>query len=135
MGTGNWLDSLNWSLGILEVAGLDQGAVMEGFSQNFSLGTLTLGGTQIGRARLMDAFDNRLNGIDNEAIYVQTLNLSAGAFLDLNGYNLYYQTALIDPTARIDFNGGRLVQVPEPCSFLLVALTGLGFMNQKLRRA
>jgi hypothetical protein len=49
-----------------------------------------------------------------------------------NGYNLYYQTALIDSTAQIDFNGGQLIHVPEPCSFLLVALTDLGLMNLRL---
>jgi hypothetical protein len=121
------------TLTLLEVAGLDRGAVLEGFSQNFSLGTLTLGGTAIGRVRLVDAFDNRLDGIINEALYVQTLNLDNGAYLDLNGYNLYYQTAWIDSTARIDFNGGQLIQIPEPISFLLFALTGLAFIGRSLR--
>jgi hypothetical protein len=128
-----FLEGGSETLTLLEVAGLDQGAVLDGFNQNLSLGVLTLGGTRIGQARLVDTFDNRLNGIDNEALYVQTLNLGADAFLDLNGYNLYYQTAWIDSTARINFNGGQLIQIPEPLSFLLFALTGLAFIGRRLK--
>ena len=77
-------------VGSFEVAGEDRGAMLAGWTDNFVLGTLTLGGATIGRLRLMDGFDNQQNGPENEALYVRDLVLDPGATLDLNGLRLYY---------------------------------------------
>jgi len=96
---------------LFEVAGEDMGAVIEGLDNNFALGTLTLGGADIGQIQLVDMPDNQPDWEGSEALYVENLNIGAGSYLDLNGYNLYYRSGMIDPTATIDYNGGNLILV------------------------
>ncbi|MDP6380739.1 MAG: hypothetical protein QF662_05285, partial [Phycisphaerae bacterium] len=77
----------------LEVAGLDMGAVPEGFINNFILGTLTLGGADNADVTLVDLFDNGNRdgtGGPAEALYIHDLHVEAGSFLHLNGLRLYY---------------------------------------------
>jgi len=75
-----------------EVAGRDMGPVPEGFELNFTLDTLQLGGEDVGRVELLDAFDNQADWTGNEALYVHTLQfMGAGSFLDTNGLAVYYQ--------------------------------------------
>ncbi len=73
-----------------ELAGEDMGAIMAGFTDNFALGTLTLGDVDIGKIQLIDNFDNQPGWTGSEALYVSNLNIGAGSYLDLNGFNLYY---------------------------------------------
>ena len=94
-----------------EVAGQDMGAVIEGWTENFAHGTLTLGGDDIGQVQLVDSVDNQPVWEGSEALYVYTLNLGAGSYLDLNGHNLYYFQGSIDPGATILYNGGSLTQL------------------------
>ena len=91
-----------------EVASEDMGAVIGGWTDNFALGTLTLGGIDVGKIQLRDTFNNQ-PGI--EALYVSNLNIGAGSYLDLNGLNLYYLEGSIDPAATIVYNGGNLVEL------------------------
>ncbi|MFB3891172.1 MAG: beta strand repeat-containing protein [Phycisphaerae bacterium] len=76
----------------IEAAGKDQGAVAAGWTDNFVLGTLTLGGAAAGRIRLVDNTINQVGPGPGapEALYVNNLVMNAGAAVDLNGLNLYY---------------------------------------------
>ena len=72
-----------------EVAGADLGPNEAGWVENFALGRLELGvGAHV---RLVDVFDNCLDGNDNEALYVDELDLASGAWLDRNGLGLYFR--------------------------------------------
>jgi hypothetical protein len=106
----------------VEVAGEDMGPVWEGFTENFALGTLQLGGADVGQLRLVDDFDNQPGCEGSEALYVTNLVLGAGSTLDLNGLNLYYLN-FTDNGGTVIPNGGALVHVPEPAT---VGLLGCG---------
>ena len=73
----------------LEAAGADLGTDPNGWIENFALGRLRLEPDV--RLRLTDAFDNRLDGEDDEAVYVDQLDLASGAWIDLDGRRLYYR--------------------------------------------
>jgi len=88
-----------------EVAGRDMGAVAEGFSRNFVVDTLRIGGADVGMVQLVNYRDNQDGP---EALYVRNLYISAGSYLDLNGLNLYYLDGQIDPAATVELNGGGL---------------------------
>jgi hypothetical protein len=107
-------------LSTFEVAGSDIGALPPGFVNNFDLSTLEIGGANIGRLQLVDQFDNQPAQV--EALYVDHFAITAGSLLDLNGLNLYYKTASIDPNAIIVLNGGQLLQIPEPSRMSLLIL-------------
>ncbi len=107
---------------LFEVAGEDLGATMAGLESNFALGTLTLGGNDIGQLQLIDSFDNQPDWIGDEAVYVYNLNINSGAYLDLNGLHLYYVNGSIDSGANIV--GGMPIQIPEPSALLIL----LGFV-------
>ena len=80
------------SLDSVEAAGQDVGAVAAGWTKNFALGGLTLGGAAgCGRIELVDECDN-LSG--DEALYVDALTLNAGAHVELNDLNLYYRNGI-----------------------------------------
>ncbi len=75
---------------VYEAAGRDLGATLDGWNQNFALGTLTLGGADVGHLQLTDAFDNQPDWEGAEALYVTNLVLDPGAQVDLGGLSLYY---------------------------------------------
>jgi len=93
-----------------EIASEDLGSVGEGFTDNFALGTLQVGGTDVGRVLLVDSFDNQpLSGIP-EGLYVKNLNVGPNSQLDLNGLNVYYENLNVDPSGLIILNGGQLIE-------------------------
>jgi hypothetical protein len=76
----------------LEAAGEDKGDVPGGWVGNFALGTLTVAADS--RLRLVDKTNNGNRGGTggpDEALYVGSLVLEAGAILDLNHLSFYYQ--------------------------------------------
>ncbi len=95
----------------LEAAGADRGDDCAGFLANFALDGLWIGGDDVGQVQLVDLFDNQPEWAGVEAVYVESLIVGDGSLLDLNGLNLYYLDAAIDPGATII--GG--VPVPVPC--------------------
>ncbi len=75
----------------VEVAGEDLGPLPAGWTDNFALGTLQLGGANAGRIQLVDDADNQQDGPGNEALYVGWLVLNAGAAIDFNALALYFR--------------------------------------------
>ena len=81
-----------------EAAGKDLGAVAAGWTNNYVLGTLTLGnvetlassGTGSGAIKLVNSSSNNSGWSGAEALYVNNLVLNAGATINLNGLHLYY---------------------------------------------
>jgi len=92
-----------------EVAGADRGGSWEAFHSNFTLGTLQLGGAEVGRVQLVDGFDNQADGqAVGEALYVRSLQVEPGSTLNLNGLNLY----CLDFRNQGVITGGTVLQVP-----------------------
>ncbi|MCK4625360.1 MAG: PEP-CTERM sorting domain-containing protein [Phycisphaerae bacterium] len=94
-----------------EVAGQDKGVNWEAFHNNFTLGTLQLGGADVGQVQLVDNYDNQPGWDGVEAQYVRNLTLSAGSQLDLGGLNLYCLN-FANSGGTIIYNGGTLTQIP-----------------------
>jgi hypothetical protein len=116
-----------------EVAGMDLGATADGFTNNFGLGTLELGGLAgAGRVMLVDLFDNRLESNAPEALYVQNLIVNPGSELWLNGLHLYVNGSLVSPGDGGLFGGGDIF-VPEPATMVLLALGGAAMLRRRRR--
>jgi len=111
----------------LEIASRDMGATAAGFEMNFALDTLGLSGVQPAHVQLVDW---RENSVGTEALYVKNLILGKDTNLDLNGYNIYYQT-LTNAGGNVDFNGGSLVQIPEPTTISLLVIGGLALLKRR----
>ena len=78
-----------------EVMGQDLGNVPAGFTSNFAYGGLSVGANDY--VRLVDLQKN--SGTSNpEALYVNTLVVSSGSTLDLNGLKIYYRAGEINGT-------------------------------------
>ncbi len=91
-----------------EVAGVDVGANMAGFVENFAMGQVEVGaGSSV---RFEDEFDNDMaaQGDCTEALYVKTLVLRAGASVETHNCRIYY-LALID-------EGATVLPPSDPCS-------------------
>ena len=85
---------------------------------------------KLGYVQLVDAINKYNDYIiaDNEALYLDTLIIGSGAILDLNSYNLYYNT-LIDNGGS--FLNGTPTLIPEPCTVLLFGLGGLTLIRKR----
>jgi hypothetical protein len=94
------------------VGGRDYGAVESGFIGNFALGAMIIGGDDIGRVELVDDHDNQPDWEGDEILYVHTLEIGPGSYLDLNGVTVYYAQAVIDDDATVVLDGGELILVP-----------------------
>jgi hypothetical protein len=114
-----------------EVAGLDLGAIMEGFDSNFALGTLQLGGDDIGYIQLVDDCDNTPDHEGADALYVYNLIIEAGSTLDLNGLNIYYLTATIDGDIIDSAGSGGSQQIPEPASATILLLGAIAVFRRR----
>jgi hypothetical protein len=103
----------------LEVAGRDLGFMAAGFQRNFALDALHVGGENPASLRLVDLIDNQRNGAGNEALYVDTLIVTAGSTLDLGGLKLYYRHAQV--AGDVIAAEGALLAAPEPKAAALMA--------------
>jgi hypothetical protein len=97
-----------------EVAGVDAGAYLIGFENNFAMGTLDL--TNLSGVTFADAADNDDQPQSNcgEALYVETLELQSGVNLTLDNVRIYYKRLIdlgADPPTLLGACSG-LVQVP-----------------------
>lgn len=106
----------------IEAAGKDIGAIEKGFEDNFDMAQLTIGGDDVSYMQLVNGFDNQTEWSGEECLYVDTLVLNAGSTLDLNGLMIYYRDGSFDPAGTILYNGGNLIQVPEPTSICLLTI-------------
>jgi hypothetical protein len=126
-----------------EVAGKDVGADLAGFSNNFALHQLTLGGVDDGFVRLLNAFDNHGDG-GRESLYLDVLDIGLNSLLDLHGLLVYARESVtIDGTTYLaaggyreflpgyymgltdDLSGGEVILLPEPGTWMLVVLGAL----------
>ena len=91
----------------LEVASADLGDDYHGLCKNYALEGLAVGGNVVGGGyqdaaiMLLDAWDNQKDGVDNEVLYVQHLEVGAGSILNLGGRTLYSYTSNIDATGTV----------------------------------
>jgi len=65
------------------------GAIDDGFFHNFALGSMQIGGLDIGLVRLFEKLDNGNRISDAECIFVHELLINEGSFLDLNSLAIY----------------------------------------------
>ena len=103
----------------LEIAGLDTGDVVEGFSDNFDLPNLVIGpGAKV---NLFDVINNgNRDGSAGvaEALYVDTITFEdANGVLNTNGHHLYYNTLVGNAGQIVDSGGGsgKLVTTSWTC--------------------
>ena len=131
---GLMMDGVSQSI---EAAGEDRGPWPIGLLDNFAFGTLTLApGTVV---EVVNTFDNQQDGVVacDEALYVDLLEVGAGAVLITNGCPVYYNT--LDPNdgsilglgtdvrqiltpGVADLDGNGEVRVPD----LIILLSGWG---------
>jgi hypothetical protein len=125
------------------------GACGGGFTDNFALAALVLGGSDVGRVRLVDLFDNGGRGLSGqEALFVGSLAIGVGSQLDLNGLHLYVEgdvAAMLDAWIAdgrlIDSTGAAIAptfnaadgwtETPEPGTLMLLALGGLAVLRSR----
>jgi hypothetical protein len=113
------------------VAGTDKGAFSEGFTDNFTYGTISVGGGAPGMLRLVDLFDSlNRNGPAGaaEALYIHDLAVGNGSTLDLNGLHVYYDGTFVKQGTIL---GGWPIFVPEPATLSLLALGGAAMMRRR----
>ncbi|MCA9095785.1 MAG: PPC domain-containing protein, partial [Planctomycetaceae bacterium] len=78
---------------LLEVMGVDRGLTSAGFQNNFGFGMLSLNGAEY--VKLVDEVDNSY-GNGPEALYANSIFVPAGTTLDLNGFNVYVRSLLLE---------------------------------------
>jgi len=118
-----------------EIAGMDYGEDEIGFSDNFVLGGLILGGVDVGYVQLVENRDNDNRGGPvgyDEALYLRSLTINSGSTLDLNGYHLY--------TLEYTNNGGTVLNgtigvIPEPTTIILLGAGLAGFAGLLRRKS
>ncbi len=125
-------------------------AIDGGFAGNFSLGELTIGGTDAGNTLLVDSVDNGRRGAEgNECLYTHSLMINNGSTINLGGFGLYVEGdveaqldgwiadgRLFDSTlpmldAVYDPTGGWTVVVPEPATSWLLILGAAPLLRRK----
>ncbi|HEY4233761.1 MAG TPA: RHS repeat-associated core domain-containing protein, partial [Lacipirellulaceae bacterium] len=91
---------------LLEAMSDDEGSVAAGFNNNFAYGTLVIGSNNY--VRLVNQSDNSPDGAA-EAVYANSLIVSPGSTLDLNGLHLYVRDLQQVGTVV----GGTITQIPD----------------------
>ena len=116
---------------LFEVSGVDMGPILAGLDLNFALGTLTLGGADVGKLQLVNFYDNQPGWVGQEVLYVEDLYIGPGSHLNLGGINLYYLSGTIDPAAIVEYHGGQLTRIPEPGMAFLIATGALVLLRRR----
>ena len=110
---------------LFTLAGANLGATADGFTNNFAIGSLTIGGS-VGTVKLTGASPA------SNALYVEELTVTAGSELFLDGFTIYtWQTNIYG--AVYTGSGGAVVLIPEP-SALVLAGAGVVLAMVLLRR-
>jgi formylglycine-generating enzyme required for sulfatase activity len=107
----------------LEAASYD----WRGFEENFVLGTLTLGGENVGCAALTNRFSNYTSGDPNQELFAAlNLVMAEQSVLDLKGLGLLLRNPAADLHGEIRLSGGRLTARGGLGLSPLGALSGVG---------
>jgi len=136
----------NSSVNFFEVAGQDLGAVLDGFTSNFHLKALTIGGAGTATVKLVNDFVNYSGTLPStyaEALYVHTLLINSGSTLDLNNFHLYCGTFTNNGTVLngsvtvfpggVGGIGGPVIPEPATLAMIVPALLGLGAIVRRRR--
>lgn len=133
----------------LEVAGLVDG----GFDANFALQALVLGGPDVGRAVLLDNFDNGNRApAGRECLFARILTIGEGSRLDVNGCFLYVNGDVenvldgwvadgrlfssLSPIDAVYVPGPNwTVVTPEPCSAAVLTLAAAVLLRPRRKPA
>ncbi len=117
---------------LVEVSSFDAGGIAAGWSGNANIGTIEIGGDQPAHVRLMDEFASwSAENPTADAQYVDTLRLSSGSVLDLNGLKLYCR--VIDNQGGTFLNGQPAL-VPEPATLAGWLLVAAAVTRRRQRR-
>ena len=134
----------------VEVAGTVDG----GFTNNFAMGGLTLGGADVGKVQLVDDSNNGNRGTGSEAMFANAMTIGAGSSLDVNGLRLYilgdvattldgyiaagtlFDSTLAGPGLDAIYDSGNnwtTLVIPEPGTMLLLTAGGIVVLARKKR--
>jgi len=91
---------------------------MDGFQDNFALGTLRIGDGALVLFVLIDAFDNQPDWQGAEALYVENLIVEDNATIMFSGSNLYYLNGSFGD--NVTFISGAPIPIPEPAVLALM---------------
>ena len=104
---------------LFEVAGQDLGSTA--VVDNYLIDSLQLGGVDVARLLLVDAFDNQSQSPAAEALYLNELVVLPGSILYLNGLHLYVAGNLVSPGDGDSYGGGLILgAIPEPSGCVLL---------------
>jgi len=133
------------SVSFFEVAGQDFGAVADGFTANFHIKALTIGGAGNATVKLVNDYVN-YNGTPPqtylEALYIHTLTVNSGSTFDLSNFHVYAGTfnnygTITNGTVTVVQggigNGPETIPEPAALAMILPALMGLGAFIRRRR--
>ncbi|MCH8970200.1 MAG: hypothetical protein IIA66_13910, partial [Planctomycetes bacterium] len=106
---------LNGPLHTIEAAGRERGPCPSGLAQNFAFGSLVLAEDTL--VQIVDDFDNQGDGLTacDETVYVDLLEVSAGAILLTEGCRVYFKQLMLAEGGSIPGLGTDVLQILEGC--------------------
>ncbi|MCH8054131.1 MAG: hypothetical protein IH895_08735, partial [Planctomycetes bacterium] len=106
---------LNGPLHTIEAAGRERGPCLSGLADNFAFGSLALAENAL--VQVVDEFDNQGDGLAacDETVYVDLLEVSAGAILLTEGCRVYFKQLMLAEGGSIPGLGTDVLQILEGC--------------------
>ncbi|MCH8880776.1 MAG: hypothetical protein IID34_12960 [Planctomycetes bacterium] len=106
---------LNGPLHTIEAAGRERGPCPGGLANNFAFGSLVLAEDTL--VQIVDEFDNQGDGLTacDETVYVDLLEVSAGAILLTEGCRVYFKQLMLAEGGSIPGLGTDVLQILEGC--------------------
>ena len=106
---------LNGPLHTIEAAGRERGPCLSGLADNFAFGSLALAEDTL--VQVVDEFDNQGDGLAacDETLYVDSLEVSAGAILLTEGCRVYFKQLELAEGGSIPGLGTDVLQILEGC--------------------